>query len=216
MEIYIVRHGETLWNREKRLQGNADIELSDYGRWLAEESASHMTGIHFDKVFSSPLKRAYETACIMCPSMKDRIITDPRLKELNFGIYEGQTVEALNQDPNGFFRYFFDAPQCYKAPPQGESLEHLCSRAADFMINEIEPIRNDCERIMIVAHGAMNKALMMHVNKQYDIRHFWDGNLQRNCGVIILSCTDNGYQILEHSHLFYDLDIAKQRKTDFQ
>ncbi|MDE5966403.1 MAG: histidine phosphatase family protein, partial [Lachnospiraceae bacterium] len=89
MEIYIVRHGETLWNRDKKLQGSTDIELSDYGRYLAIETGKNLSHVHFDRVFSSPLKRAYETACLIRPQQKNEIITDDRIRELNFGIYEG-------------------------------------------------------------------------------------------------------------------------------
>lgn len=213
MEIYIVRHGETLWNREKRLQGSADIALSDYGRELASISGNAMSDIHFDKIFSSPLKRAYETACLLRPGAKDEIVTDDRLRELNFGVYEGKTMPELTNDPQGYFQYFFEAPEKYRAPEQGESLEQLCERAADFMIRVVEPLYASCERIMIVAHGAINKALMMHV-KGRSMEHFWAGNLQRNCNVIILDYSKTGYRIVDESRLFYDLDWARTRKKE--
>ena len=62
MELYIVRHGETLWNREKRLQGREDIELSENGRKVARLTGEALMDTRIDKIFSSPLKRAYETA----------------------------------------------------------------------------------------------------------------------------------------------------------
>lgn len=214
MEIYIVRHGETLWNRDKKLQGSTDIELSEYGRYLAIETGNNLAGVHFDKVFSSPLKRAYETACLIRPTQKDEIVTDDRIRELNFGIYEGKTMPELKSDPNGYFQYFFDAPEKYHAPEQGESLESLCGRASDFLQNVIEPLSNSCQRIMIVAHGAINKALMMHVKNESDMSRFWAGNLQRNCNVIILDYSEKGYKIVDESHLFYDLEKAKKQKKE--
>lgn len=213
MEIYIVRHGETLWNREKRLQGSADIALSSYGRELAIETGKQLSDISFDRVFSSPLKRAYETACLIRPMQAEEIITDDRLRELNFGVYEGRTMQELKEDPAGYFQYFFDAPEKYRAPEQGESLETLCLRAADFLTTAIEPLAAVCNRIMIVAHGAINKALMMHVKGQ-PMKDFWAGNLQRNCNVIILEYSEKGYVILDESHLFYDLDWARARKKE--
>lgn len=214
MEIYIVRHGETLWNRDKRLQGSTDIALSDYGRELAVETGQNLSHIQFDKVFSSPLQRAYETAGLILPGQKDEIITDDRIRELNFGIYEGKTMPELKSDPDGYFQYFFDAPEKYQAPAQGESLTHLCERAADFLTEVIEPLADTCSRIMIVAHGAINKAMMMHVKNERDLSRFWAGNLQRNCNVIILDYSRNKYKILDESHLFYDLEAAKRRKKD--
>ena len=62
MEIYIVRHGETIWNEKKLLQGRTDIELNENGRKLAIITGKNLRNTHFDIVFSSPLKRAHETA----------------------------------------------------------------------------------------------------------------------------------------------------------
>lgn len=216
MEIYIVRHGETLWNRDKKLQGSTDIELSDYGRYLAIETGKNLSHVHFDRVFSSPLKRAYETACLIRPEQKNEIITDDRIRELNFGIYEGKTMPELKNDPEGYFQYFFDAPEKYRAPKQGESLTDLCERAADFLTEVIEPLSDTCSRIMIVAHGAINKAMMMHVKGESDMCRFWAGNLQRNCNVIILDYAQDSYRITDESCLFYDLETARLKKKEFQ
>lgn len=214
MEIYIVRHGETLWNRDKKLQGSTDIELNDYGRYLAVETGKALSDVHFDKIFASPLKRAYETACLITPNQRNEIITDDRIRELSFGIYEGKTMPELKNDPDGYFQYFFDAPEKYRAPAQGESLAALCERASDFLRHVIEPLAGSCRRVMIVAHGAINKAMMMHVKHEDDLRRFWAGNLQRNCNVIILDYSEKGYEIVDESRLFYDLETAGRRKKE--
>lgn len=204
MEIYIIRHGRTLWNKEQRLQGSADIALSESGRAPAIESSRNMRDIHFDKIFSSPLKRAYETACILRGDRTLDIITDDRIRELDFGSYEGRTMEDLNSDPACTFRYFFDKPEQYVPPADGETLEHLCERAASFMREQIEPLANSCERVLIVAHGAINKAMMTHV-KKHSIADFWSGGLQRNCAVIMLDYRERQYHILDENKLFYQV-----------
>ena len=89
MELYIVRHGETLWNREKRLQGREDIELSEKGREVARLTGEALMDTRIDKIFSSPLKRAYETACLIRNGRDIEIETDDRLRELSFGHFEG-------------------------------------------------------------------------------------------------------------------------------
>ncbi len=208
MEIYIVRHGETLWNREKRLQGSADVMLSDFGRELAIASGNNLKNESFDMIFSSPLKRAYETACLIRPQQKDDIITDDRLRELNFGIYEGKTMAELSHDPDGYFQYFFDAPEKYRAPLGGESLTHLCERAASFMAEVIEPLADTCSRVMIVAHGAINKAMLMHVKGETDLCRFWAGRLQKNCSVTILNYAHGSYEITEECRLFYQPETS--------
>lgn len=202
MELYIVRHGETEWNKEKRLQGSTDVPLSDAGRLLAQLSGEALADTPFDRIFSSPLKRAYETACLFRGTQDVEIIKDDRLRELCFGDYEGQNMSMLLKNPNDTFQYFFKQPHLYRAPDNGESLEHLCERAAGFMEAVILPLQNTCHRVMVVAHGAMNKALMTYV-KKHDLSLFWSGGLQKNCNVIILRLERNQFEIIDETHIFY-------------
>ncbi len=205
MEIYIVRHGETIWNKEKRLQGTTDIELGEKGIDLAKKSGEGLRDTKIDVIYSSPLKRAYETARLFRGNKNIEIITDDRIRELNFGVSEGKRYEDLYADETCRFKYFFDQPELYTPSENGETLEHLVERASDFMTNVIEPLADSCERVMIVAHGAMNKAIMTHV-KKHPISQFWSGGLQRNCNVIILDYTDGKYTIIDESHIFFHLN----------
>lgn len=204
MEIYIVRHGETVWNAKKLLQGNTDIELNEYGRALAGETGENLENVHFDKIYSSPLIRAYETACLIRGHRNIPIIRDERIRELCFGVNEGHNFKRLLVDESDPFHYFFEHPELYVAPKQGESLEHICERAADFMSEVIEPQAKELERVMIVAHGALNKALMCHI-KQHGIADFWSGGLQKNCNVIIVQYDGNRYDVIDETKIFYDI-----------
>ncbi|MDE6432880.1 MAG: histidine phosphatase family protein [Lachnospiraceae bacterium] len=203
MDIYIVRHGETVWNAKNLLQGSTDIELNEYGRAVAGETGENLEDVHFDKIYSSPLIRAYETACLIRGHRNIPIIRDERLKELCFGINEGKDFKKLLGDENSPFHYFFKQPDQYRAPEHGETLEHICERAAEFMTEVIEPQVKNLERVMIVAHGAMNKALMCHV-KQHDIAEFWSGGLQKNCNVIIVKYDGNKYEVVDETRIFYE------------
>lgn len=203
MEIYIVRHGETVWNAKKLLQGSVDVELNENGRALAGETGERLETVHFDQIYSSPLIRAYETACLIRGHRNIPIIREERLRELSFGVYEGENFSQLLKDETDPFHHFFKRPDLYRAPDKGETLEHICMRAAEFMKEVIEPQKNDCERIMIVAHGAMNKAIMCHV-KQHGIDQFWSGGLQKNCNVIIVNLDDTGYQVIDETRIFYE------------
>lgn len=128
--IYIVRHGQTDWNLEGRYQGRIDIELNETGKVQAEEIYNKLKNIKFDKVFSSPLKRAYETAQIIS---SENIIKDERLIERCNGQLEGKlkkecTVSIDFNDPNEtrlgietitefrkrIFDFFDDITQNYK------------------------------------------------------------------------------------------------------
>lgn len=202
MEIYIVRHGETLWNRDKRLQGSTNIELSDYGRELAIKTGEALSDTRIDKIFSSPLIRAYETAELIRNNRDIEIITDERIKELGFGNFEGQNFSELIADDSLTFKYFFKKPHLYEPDANGESLEHLIERAGNFMAEVIEPLEIDCTRVMIVAHGALNKAIMSYV-KKHSIKDFWSGGLQENCNVIIIDYSNGKYTIIDETKLFY-------------
>ena len=65
MEVYIIRHGETIWNAAGKLQGSMDIELNEKGRAAAGALGERLEGVSFDRIYASPLIRAYETACLI-------------------------------------------------------------------------------------------------------------------------------------------------------
>ena len=90
MKIYVLRHGETSWNRQRLLQGRSDVELNENGRKLAKETAEGMADIPFDLVFTSPLKRAKETAEIVLNGRDIPIVEDERIIEISFGVNEGK------------------------------------------------------------------------------------------------------------------------------
>lgn len=203
MEIYIVRHGETIWNEQKLLQGRTDIELNENGRMLATITGQRLMDTHFDIIYSSPLKRAFETAKLIANGRDIPIITNDLLRELSFGSYEGQNMSLLLKDDSQSFKYFFKQPHLYKAPADGETLEQLCERASEFMTNVIEPLEDKYSRIMIVAHGAINKAIMTHI-KKHELEYFWTGGLQKNCNIIIVDYTNGAYNIIDETRIFYD------------
>lgn len=202
MEIYLVRHGQTLWNTEKRLQGSADIELNETGRKLAQITGEALMDTPIDIIYSSPLKRAYETATLIRNGRAIPIITDKRIMEISFGSMEGRCQSELIMDPGLSFRYFFDKPELYCPPEDGETFSHLIERGSEFMREVIEPLADTHSRVMVVAHAAINKAIMSYI-KKHPINDFWSGGFQHNCNVIILNYTNQKYTIIDESKIFY-------------
>jgi probable phosphoglycerate mutase len=187
MELYIVRHGQTAWNALGRLQGTADIDLNEKGRRDAIALGEDLDArqISFDAIYVSPLIRAYETACLIRGRKTTPIIRDERLRELNFGEGEGtDSREWLREDSP--YRCFFDAPDKYIPPKGGETLEALCLRTKDFLTKELEPRQDEFRRVMIVAHGALNKGLMSYLEHN-TLEHFWGQGLQKNCDADIFT-----------------------------
>ena len=83
--LYIMRHGQTDWNLQHKLQGKTDIPLNEAGRTMAENARQKYRDIHFDVCYCSPLKRARETAEILLRGRDVPVITDDRLAEMDFG-----------------------------------------------------------------------------------------------------------------------------------
>lgn len=192
MEIYLIRHGITEWNKERRLQGNSDTPLANEGIELAKEASERLKDIYFDRIYSSPLKRAYDTAVILRGNRDIPIITDERIREIGFGVCEGMNFDELVKDEKGPFKYFFDEPGKYFAPEGGESLKEVCNRAASFWKEVILPLDGICKRIMIVAHGAVNKAQMCFIENRGTDK-YWDGGLQHNCEAVIIRYSDGKF-----------------------
>lgn len=185
MEVYIVRHGETVWNAAGKMQGNADIELNDLGRCLASELGRKLEEMHFDRIYSSPLVRAYETACLIRGQRDIPIIRDDRLREIHFGSMEGTHYSDWMKEDCPY-RFFFNEPARYTPPKDGESLEEVCARAREFLQQVVEPAWESTERIMIVAHGALNKGLMCLIER-HGTDNFWGEALQKNCEATIFN-----------------------------
>ena len=94
MKIYVVRHGETNENISKMMQGNMDTELNEAGRKQAYDLVKKVASCDVDLIFSSPLKRAYDTAKIIAQGK--RIVVDERLKSRNHGEFQGISRNEIN------------------------------------------------------------------------------------------------------------------------
>ena len=183
MELYIVRHGTTDWNAKKRFQGAQDIELNENGRKLAGALGKRFdqAGIDFDCVYSSPLSRAYETACLIRGHKSYPIIKNPLLTEISFGQLEGLPYDDwINTDHPR--KYFFTEPARYIPPEGGETFEAVCERTKKFIQEIIEPLQQSkpFTRIMIVAHGALLAAMMCYLDN-HGVDNFWGSGLKGNC-----------------------------------
>ncbi len=207
MELYIIRHGETDWNNDKRLQGRSNIELNEYGIELAEITGEALKNVTFDRIFSSPLKRAYHTAEIIKGDRNVPIETDDRLLEISFGEYEGVKTNELPAE----FSDFFDAPDKFIPAKGGETYEELVARTGSFIEEIVVPESEKLDRMLIVAHGALNKALMLNLNHQ-PIKEMWSGIFQRNCCVNIYEINGHDFRLIQDGKIYYEEKEGKRYK----
>jgi alpha-ribazole phosphatase len=154
MEIYLVRHGETVWNREGKYYGHSDISLSEEGYRQAKTVGDSLKKIKFDAVYSSPLKRALLTAdeIVDETALPDIVQTDSRLMEQNFGRFEGKTYGELKKEAPEELAAWNEDWQNYVLP-EGESFVQVRKRVdsfADFLWQLASEGKK--KRILITAH----------------------------------------------------------------
>ena len=185
MELYLVRHGQTVWNKAGKLQGRADIELNENGREAAGRLGRELEKTYFDIIYSSPLIRAFETACLIRGYRNIPIVRDKRLVEIDFGTQEGALWSEWDK-PECPYNAFFTSPGNYVPPEKGETLEMVMERTKDFVKSVIEPDFLNKKRILLVAHGALNSALMCYLCG-YEKKNFWGTGLLGNCEAAVFS-----------------------------
>jgi probable phosphoglycerate mutase len=150
---------------------------------MAAAAAKDYADINFDVCFSSPLVRARETAELVLKGRNVPIITDDRLMEMSFGIYEG--YEKCFQTPECPVNVIFKAPQNYTTPFEGaESFEELYARTGEFIREVVNPGLEEGKDILIVGHGAMNLSIVCQI-KGIPIEKFW-GTEIKNCKLMRL------------------------------
>lgn len=153
--IYLLRHGETAYNAEgNKYCGRTDIDLTDKGIAQAQRMRDLLQGIQFDAVFSSPLKRAKNTADI-ASGTTDRVMTDTRLIEVDFGQWEGKRPEEFQSDNSQSWDNWLSAPECYRAGDTGENAREVITRLNSFYDELLEKYSG--KTILVVGHNGVNR-----------------------------------------------------------
>lgn len=181
--LYIMRHGKTDWNEKHKLQGRTDISLNEEGKMMARNAAKEYVDVHFDVCYCSPLVRALETAQLLLEGRDVPIITDERLMEMCFGVFEGtENCFSENESP---IKVLFTNPEQYITPVEGgESFDELYTRTGEFLREVVEPLLKEEKDVLIVGHGAMNSSIVCQV-KEIPLEHFWDAGIE-NCKLMKL------------------------------
>lgn len=189
MYIYLLRHGETDWNKEGRIQGHTDIPLNQKGRMQIARIAKGLAGICPDigLMICSPLVRARESAEIAAKVLRypiDQIIVEPMLIERCFGEAEGMTAEEREEKyPN--YQY---SDTGYRFPGI-EEYEDLMERA-DSAFQKIVSTYKDRENILIVSHGAILAAVITAVTD--GIIPYFSDTISLDSGSLFRVCYTEG------------------------
>ena len=160
MNVLLVRHGETPWNREGRYQGRTDIALSDDGRAQVQRLGERLAGVTIAKAIASPLARAKATAEAVVGS---RVEIDAGLLEISHGAWEGQLASDVERSHAEMFGVWRSAPgRDAPAGPGAETLGDVEARAWPVLARLCAQLGPD-ETGLVVAHDAVNRVLICRV-----------------------------------------------------
>jgi broad specificity phosphatase PhoE len=181
--IVLVRHGETDWNLERRFQGHADTPLNEAGRIQAAELADALGSERISAVYSSPLRRAHETAAIVAARLGLDVRALEALREIHVGDWEGLTIDEVKDRYPGS-----TTVDWHSGWPGGETYDQLAARVLPALAALAR--EHVDERILVVTHaGPVRAALAAAMELSYDDARPIIGSLE-NCVAFRLAVRD--------------------------
>lgn len=200
MRLYVARHGQTLWNTEKRMQGWGNSDLTELGIKQAKQLGEALLPIDFNQVICSPLGRTVETTKLVMADRKiDYVIRDD-FKEMGFGSWEGQSPESLKtMHPNVYKSLWTDA-SAY-VPIDGESFEQVLTRVKRG-INQIVA-ENPKGNVLLVTHGMIVQILLVHM-KGLPLSRLWDRPVVNPTSLTVFDIQADSIEVIKEgdtSHL---------------
>ena len=160
--IFLVRHGETQWNKEGRFQGQIDIPLNNNGKDQASKAFKYLKEVNFNRAFSSSMHRPYETAQIILQNKSDLEITKvDELKEISHGLWEGKLENEIEKQWPELLRKWHEKPEKVMMP-EGECIKEVSERSVKAWGNICLSQKNN-DLTLLVAHDAVNKTLICNI-----------------------------------------------------
>lgn len=200
MKLYITRHGETEWNKLKKMQGWKNSNLTKQGIENAIRLGERLKDIEFSNIYSSPLGRALETANYVKGNRDVEIETHEGLREMGFGLWEGIENDVVLELYGEEHYNYWNKPHLYK-PNEGESFDELFKRVEIALKYIIENAKGD--NVLIVSHAIAIKAIYSIIRK-YELQDFWNMPFIEGTSLTILEINDDNMEFIlegDTSHL---------------
>ncbi len=169
VKLYIIRHAESEWNPIGRYQGLLDPELSQRGREQAKRLREHFKNISLDAIYSSPLKRTYETALEVAEAQGLEVVKEERVIEIDHGVWSGLLVEEVQQKYPEDFKRWLEEPHKIRFEG-GESLIEVQERVKDFLQDIKE--KHWGQRVAVVSHTVPIRTMYCTL-LNIDLSRFW-------------------------------------------
>lgn len=174
--LFLIRHGETEWTKERRFQGSSDIPLTKRGMKQAKAVAECLKRYGIDRIYASPLGRARQTAAPIARLLRKKINYDKRLRELGFGVWEGRTSRELLSDKKSQY-----AKWCLGkivTPKRGEKISDFRKRVRSFL-SDVTRQRSSAsaKKIAVVTHGGPVKIILFEALR-LPFRSLWSFRIE--------------------------------------
>lgn len=192
MKLYILRHAETEWNREDRIQGQMDSPITLEGKEAIAAMARHLASVPFDCCYTSDLSRARQTAEGLLNSRRVPIIEEEALRELPLGPWEGMLFKDILSDP--LAQDYLKAPETYHREGYMDFYD-LYDKLSAFL-RRLE--RSGHEHVLIVGHGVSIRALY-HVMEKVAVEDFWSRPIAASMGLGICSYDKGTWHVLRRA-----------------
>lgn len=187
MKIYIVRHGQTIWNKEKKMQGWKDSPLTEEGIEGAKKLGLRLENVDFDGVYSSPLKRTQDTTRYVLGDKTNEVVYLDDLKEINLGLWEGEHFKKVEEDYKEEMNKLFYKPDEYETVG-GENYSDVYERAENAFQTILD---GNHENVLLVSHGIWINVFLSKL-KNCGILDLWeDAVVVPNTSLTLIEVKDN-------------------------
>lgn len=186
LKLYIVRHGETEFNVQKRMQGRLDSPLTQRGIDTSKSLGEHLEHTKFDRIFCSPSPRAVRTAEIINGNRTSNIEIEDELREMNLADWEGKSKEELEQLYPEEYKIFWNEPQLFK-PKEGEDFQQVQDRAVALIKKLIA--ENEKGNILIVTHSVVILTIVKYF-LNYPLQRLWEPPYIHGTSLTLITAID--------------------------
>lgn len=172
MKLILIRHGETDWLKEHRYQGSTDVLLNPKGKQQAKQIAQAFEKLKPCAIFASKLTRTIQTAQPLAARHKKKIISDARLNEISFGVWEGHSYSEVERRFGPAVRDWH-TPRFTSKPQGGESFKSLHIRISKFLDEVLNRYEQSSQPCMVVTHGGPIRMILLTLF-DLPIKIFWN------------------------------------------
>lgn len=198
MELHLIRHGQTNWNEERRVQGQSESELTELGIQQARELGERIAHLNFDQVFCSSSLRTRQTAEHVFGARDIKIKYLDSLREIYLGPWEGSLYADIAEREPDSHRHFWQQPHLFNVAG-AESFFDLQERA----ITTVSKIATDFrqKKIALVSHGALIKSYLCHVEDR-PMEELWAPPAMHNCShsIVEINYADTGHEDIDNRY----------------